>query len=65
MELTAEYLEKINRKRVRDVHYFDRVAAQYVNEHTPKKNLTKSPFLRMLEYGANKDGYWTGNHMIF
>ena len=29
------------------------------------KNLTESPFLIMLDYGSNKDGYWTGNHMIF
>ena len=36
MELTAEDLEKINRKRAQDVQYFDRVADQYVNEHTRK-----------------------------
>ena len=36
MELTAEDLEKINRKRAQDVQYYDRVADQYVNEHTRK-----------------------------
>ena len=32
---------------------------------TPEKYLTQSPFLIMLEYGGNKDVYWTGNHMFF
>ena len=63
MELTADSLEKLNRKRAQDVHYFYHIAAQDVNEHN-QKNLTESPFLRMLEYGANKDKYWTVNHMI-
>ena len=36
MELTAEDLEKINRKRAQDVQYFVRFADQYVNEHTRK-----------------------------
>eukprot|EP00956_Cyclotella_meneghiniana_P038386 scaffold153537_cov46-Cyclotella_meneghiniana.AAC.1 len=29
-----------------------------------KKALTVSPFVRKLEYGANKEGYWNGNMMI-
>ena len=65
MESTTEDLEKLNRMRAQDVHYFDCVAAQDVNEHTKNKYLTESPFMRMLEYGANKDKYWIGNDMIF
>ena len=64
MQLTAEQLKDVNRKRAEDIHYFDKVAAQDVNESTKKPVLTASPFLRLLEYGANNDGYWTGNHMI-
>ena len=44
MELTAEDLEKVNRKRAQDVHYFDRVAAQYVNENTKTNTLPIHPF---------------------
>ena len=29
-----------------------------------KQPLLESPFVVKLEYGANKDGYWTGNHMV-
>ena len=65
MESTTEDLEKLNRMRAQDVHYFDCVADQDVNEHTKNKYLTESPFMRMLEYGANKDKYWIGNDMIF
>jgi hypothetical protein len=29
-----------------------------------KKALTKSPFVRMIDYGAAKDGYWNANRML-
>ena len=29
-----------------------------------KKELTDSPFVRKLEYGANKEGYWCYEHMV-
>jgi hypothetical protein len=29
-----------------------------------KKKLTKLPFLRIIDYGAQKDGYWNANHML-
>ena len=46
-------------------HYTDKEAAKDVNNGRTKKDpLTESPFIRQLEYGANKEGYWTGNHMI-
>ena len=43
MELTAEYLEKVNIKRARDFHYFNCVAAQDVNEYTKKNTLPSHP----------------------
>ena len=35
-----------------------------VNGTLKKKMLEESPFVQLFEYGANKEGYWTGNHMI-
>ena len=64
MELTDEELTKTNSKRKSDGDYFDTIAAFDVLGITKKKDLTESPFVRLLEYGANKEGYWTGNHMI-
>ena len=45
MEFTAEDLEKVNRKIARDVHYFDRIADQYVNEHSKTNTLLSHNFL--------------------
>jgi len=64
MVITEEQLKDINDKRRRDGEYFDKVAAKEVYGDAKKKDLTESPFVRKLEYGSNKDGYWTGNHMI-
>ena len=64
MTLTEEQLKEINVKRARDVGYCDEVASKDVMGTTKKADLTESPFIRKLEYGSNKEGYWTGNHMI-
>jgi hypothetical protein len=29
-----------------------------------KNPLTSSPFIRIFEYGADGDGYWSYNHMV-
>jgi hypothetical protein len=63
MALTKAQLDDVNSKRNGE-DYFDKDAATDVHGTTKKKNLQESPFVRMFEYGANKDGYWTGNHMI-
>mmetsp|Transcript_18080 Transcript_18080/g.31860 ORF Transcript_18080/g.31860 Transcript_18080/m.31860 type:complete len:154 (+) Transcript_18080:288-749(+) len=64
MTLSEDQLKQINVKRARDVGYCDEVASKDVLGTTKKADLTESPFIRKLEYGSNKEGYWTGNHMI-
>jgi hypothetical protein len=64
MQLTEDQLKQVNAKRLKDKDYFDTIAAKDVFGTSMKKRLTESPFIRRMEYGANKDGYWTGNHMI-
>jgi len=34
-------------------------------QHSNKSKLTKSPFVRYLNYGQGKDGYWMYRHMVF
>ena len=63
MELTESQLDATNAKRMGE-EYFDKEAAMDVNGTLMKKNLLESPFVQLFEYGANKEGYWTGNHMI-
>ena len=58
MILTKDDLEVINLFR-RNKQYSDCDAAIVKNGSSTKNNLTCSPFVRELEYGANKEGYWT------
>ena len=44
--------------------YPDDLAAQTINGTNKKQPLTKSPFVRTLEYGANAGGYWTYDRMV-
>jgi hypothetical protein len=39
-------------------------AARNLLGSSAKKPLTESPFVRMIDYGAQKDGYWNANHML-
>ena len=64
LKLTPEQLREINEKRKTDGVYFDKIASQDVLGTTKKGDLKESPFIRKLWYGANNEGYWTGNHMI-
>ena len=42
----------------------DEEAASYLSGTKNKEPLTESPFVRYLNYGAGKDGYWTYRHMV-
>ena len=64
LKLTSEQLRRINGKRKQDHEYFDKIAAKDVLDTTKKGDLIESRFIRKLWYGANAEGYWTGNHMI-
>ena len=56
MPVTQSQLDKFNNKR-KDKNY--RVLESATAKHGThvKQKLTESPFVRHLEYGANKDGY--------
>jgi len=62
-DMTPDELARVNHKR-KGKSYEDTVAAMDVRGSEKKEPLLESPFVVKLEYGANKDGYWTGNHMI-
>jgi hypothetical protein len=38
-------------------------AAMAIHRHAAKKDLTNSPLVVYFELDANKEGYWTYNHM--
>ena len=63
MNLNADQLGRINAFRVGKA-YSDELAAETKNGSKLKKDLTESPFVRMLEYGANVGGYWTYDSMV-
>ena len=44
--------------------YADEEAATYLYGNSAKKELLESPFVRYLNYGQGKDGYWTYKHMV-
>ena len=56
-------LHQVNEKR-RGKKYSDENAAIEIYGSSLKKRLDKSPFIRELEYGKNKNGYWTYDHMV-
>lgn len=62
--LTEEQLAQVNEARA-GKNYVDEQAATYLNGSSLKpKKLACSPFIRFIEYGSGKDGYWTYNHMV-
>jgi hypothetical protein len=65
LEVTNEDLEAVNATR-NGVKYKDEKAAIETKADPAgwKKPLTKSPFVKEFEYGANSDGYWTYQHMV-
>ena len=63
LDITAEELLVINEKR-EGKEYTDMEAATYLFGNSSKKPLKESPFVRYLEYGSGKYGYWTYRHMV-
>ena len=63
LKIAADKLEAINRTRA-DTQYTDQEAAIYLYGSANKNALSESPFVRYLNYGSGKDGYWTYHHMI-
>ena len=44
--------------------YVDAEVGTYLYGYPQKSKLAKSPFVRYLNYGQGKYGYWTYRHMI-
>ena len=61
--IPSDILEKVNKKR-KTQKYSDEQAATVLFGSAKKQPLTITPFLRQLEYGQNKEGYWTYDHMV-
>ena len=61
--IPPDVLVKVNSKRSRE-KYSDEKAATILFGTAHKPALTSTPFIRQLEYGQNKDGYWTYDHMV-
>jgi hypothetical protein len=63
---TPQQLSLVNAKRKigSRKRYADEDAAIELNGTSSKADLKTSPFTRKLTYGANKDGYWSYEHMV-
>jgi hypothetical protein len=61
--MSVEELANVNARR-QNKKYGDEEAAIYLLGSSDKKDLVSSPFVRYLEYGKGKDGYWSYNHMV-
>ena len=65
IELTQDQLDLVNKKRRgRTFTYSDKDAAVALFGTATKPELTKSPFVFWLDYGANADGYWNYERMV-
>jgi hypothetical protein len=62
-KLSNNDFEKVNEKRQGQC-YWGAEAARNIQGLSRKKALTKSPIVRMIDYGATKDGYWNASHML-
>jgi hypothetical protein len=62
IEISVEQLQHVSSNR-EGAKYADEEAASYLFGSADKKALESSPFVRYLEMGAGKDGYWTYRHM--
>jgi hypothetical protein len=63
LDVSLEELKRVNEFRG-NTKYGDEEAAIYLLGSADKKDLDSSPFVRYLEYGKGKDGYWSYNHMV-
>ena len=62
-DVSPDILAIVNAMRM-NKKYSDEEAACSIYGNTTKKELTSSPFVQELEYGQNKEGYWTYDRMI-
>jgi hypothetical protein len=62
-KLTLQELAAINLLRT-EKQYADEESATALFGNAKKPKLTESPFIRTLEIGIRKDGYWTYKHMV-
>ena len=62
--LSQQQLDQVNLWR-RGKEYHDKEGALEVlgTVHKQQKILTETPFLKLFEYGENRDGYWNSSHM--
>jgi hypothetical protein len=64
-KLSNDDFEKVNEKRQGQCYSgYAAKAARNIQGLLRKKAFTESPFVRMIDYGAAKDGYWNANHML-
>lgn len=63
MEISVNELSEIKKMRVSKT-YADKEGATYLYGSSAKKALLESPFVRFLNYGQGKDGYWSYKHMV-
>ena len=63
LDLTEDMLSKINERRL-GTKYCDTLAAIEVNQTSDKQRLTESPFVRYIDVGENREGYWDYNLMV-
>ena len=59
----SNVLKEVNALR-QGTKYSEESAAEEIHGSVFKKELTHTPFVRELEYGKNKNGYWTYDHMV-
>ena len=62
-ELFQSQLDQLN-KTCENQIYVDEQAAISKKGTAKKEPIQSSPFKRQLEYGANKEGYWSHDDMI-
>ena len=63
MEISKEVIDAVNLQR-RGKKYSDTEAANARLGCSTKQDLTSTPFVRSLDYGANTNGYWSYDHMV-
>ena len=64
LDVSDSVLNEMNERR-KDECYVDVDAAKVVYHGTiQKKPLTNSPFTRNFDYGANREGYWSYDHLV-
>ena len=65
MEISESDLDRVNQYRSTfAITYKETEAAMFLLGSKVKPALQETPFLRLLEHGQGRDGYWTYNHMI-